>query len=62
MGYTSQAQHKPTARAKKTLKRAVFLDKDMRMENAQKYDICTNVPSSQTIRSYLNFIILIFAN
>jgi hypothetical protein len=31
----------------------VFLDKDRTMDNVQKHNICTNVPSSQTFRSYL---------
>jgi hypothetical protein len=29
-----------------------FLDTDMTMDNVQKHNICTNVPSSQTFRSY----------
>jgi hypothetical protein len=31
---------------------AVFLHKDRMMANVQKHNICTNVPSSQTFRSY----------
>jgi hypothetical protein len=31
----------------------VFLDKDSLIDNVQKHNICTNVPSSQTFRSYL---------
>jgi hypothetical protein len=31
----------------------VILDKDRMMDNVQKHNICTNVPSSQTFRSYL---------
>jgi hypothetical protein len=31
----------------------VFLDKDRMMENIKQHNICTNVPSSQTFRSYL---------
>jgi hypothetical protein len=34
------------------IKRKVFLDKDKRMDNVEKH-IFTNVPSSQTFRSYL---------
>jgi hypothetical protein len=30
----------------------VFLYKDRAMDNVQKHNICTNVPSSQTLRSY----------
>jgi hypothetical protein len=30
------------------------LDKDKTMDNVQKHSICTNVPSSQTFRSYLH--------
>jgi hypothetical protein len=30
----------------------VILDKDMTMDNVQKHNIFTNVPSSQTFRSY----------
>jgi hypothetical protein len=30
------------------------LDKDKMKDNVQKRNICTNVPSSQTFRSYLN--------
>jgi hypothetical protein len=30
-------------------------DKDRAMDNVQKHNICTNVPSSQTFRSYLEF-------
>jgi hypothetical protein len=31
----------------------VFLDKDRTMDNVQQHNIFTNVPSSQTFRSYL---------
>jgi hypothetical protein len=31
------------------IKRTVFLDKDRTMDNIQKYNICTNVPSAQTL-------------
>jgi hypothetical protein len=34
------------------INRAVFLDKDRTMDNVQQHNICTNVPSSQTFRSY----------
>jgi hypothetical protein len=34
------------------INKTVFLDKDRMMENVQKYNICTNVPLSQTFRSY----------
>jgi hypothetical protein len=27
----------------------VFLDKDEKMENVQKHNICTNIPSSQVL-------------
>jgi hypothetical protein len=37
------------------INRNVFLDKDRTMDNVQKHNICTNVPSSQTFRSYLLF-------
>jgi hypothetical protein len=30
-----------------------ILDKDETMDNVQEYNICTNLPSSQTLRSYL---------
>jgi hypothetical protein len=30
----------------------VILDKDKPMNNVQKHNICTNLPSSQTFRSY----------
>jgi hypothetical protein len=33
--------------------RRVFLDKGRTIDNIQKYNICTNVQSSQTFRSYL---------
>jgi hypothetical protein len=33
-------------------KRMVFLDKYGTMDNVQKYNIYTNVPSSETFRSY----------
>jgi hypothetical protein len=47
MGYTSQAQHNSSARAKKTLIFLfLFLDKDTTMDNVQKHNRCTNVPSS----------------
>jgi hypothetical protein len=39
------------------INRTVFLDKARTMDNAQKHNICTNVPSSQTFRSYLKFIV-----
>jgi hypothetical protein len=29
-----------------------ILDKDKTMDNVQEYNICTNLPSSQTLRSY----------
>jgi hypothetical protein len=32
------------------------LDKDKMMDNVQKHNICTNVPLSQTFRSYLSMI------
>jgi hypothetical protein len=35
------------------INRTVFLDEDRAMENIQKHNICTNVPSLQTFRSYL---------
>jgi hypothetical protein len=31
--------------------RMVFLDKDRTLDNAQKHNICTTVPSSQTFRT-----------
>jgi hypothetical protein len=34
----------------------VFLDKDITMDNVQKHNICTNVPSSQAFRSYLKIL------
>jgi hypothetical protein len=36
------------------LNRTVFLDKDRTMDNVQQHNICTNVPLSQTFRSYLD--------
>jgi hypothetical protein len=39
----------------------VFLDKDRTMDNVQQLNACTNVPSSQTFRSYSYFKAL-FAN
>jgi hypothetical protein len=33
------------------------LDKDKTMDNVQKHNICTNVPSAQTFRSYLHVIV-----
>jgi hypothetical protein len=35
------------------IKRTVFLHKDRMMDNVQKYNICTNIASSQTFRSYI---------
>jgi hypothetical protein len=35
-----------------SLRNIVFLDKDRTMDNVQKYNMCTNVPSSQTFTSY----------
>jgi hypothetical protein len=35
------------------INRTVFLDKGRKMDNVQKHNICTNVPSSQKFRSYL---------
>jgi uncharacterized membrane protein (Fun14 family) len=34
------------------INRTAFLDKYRTMDNVQKHNICTNVPSSQTFRSY----------
>jgi hypothetical protein len=39
-------------------KQDVVLDKNSIMDNSQKHHICTNVPSSQTFRSYFQFILL----
>jgi hypothetical protein len=36
-----------------TLRNAVFLNKNRTMDNVQKHNICINVSSSQTFRSYL---------
>jgi hypothetical protein len=36
------------------INRTVFLYKDRTMDNVQKHNSCTNVPSSQTFRSYSN--------
>jgi hypothetical protein len=36
------------------INRRVFLDKDRTMDKVQKCNICINVPSSQTFRSYLH--------
>jgi hypothetical protein len=33
----------------------VFLDKDKTKDNVQTHNICTNVPSSQSLRSYRNY-------
>jgi hypothetical protein len=35
------------------IKRAVFLDENWTMDNVQKHNICTNVLSPQTFRSYV---------
>jgi hypothetical protein len=35
-----------------------FLDKDKTMDNVQKHNICTNVPSSQNFRSCVQYISL----
>jgi hypothetical protein len=39
------------------INRKAFLDEDRTMDNVQKHNICTNVPSSQTFRSYLDYIV-----
>jgi hypothetical protein len=36
-------------------KQGCVLDKDMTMDNVQKHNICTNVPSSQTFSPYYYF-------
>jgi hypothetical protein len=35
------------------INRTLFLDKDRTMDNVQQHSICTNVPLSQTVTSYL---------
>jgi hypothetical protein len=36
----------------------LLLDKDSMIDNVLKHSICTNIPSSQTFRSYENFYLL----
>jgi hypothetical protein len=36
------------------INRTVFLDENRTMDNVQKHNICTNLPSSQTFSSYLS--------
>jgi hypothetical protein len=46
----------PIDRASPYLRTLYFvniLNKDETMDNVQEYNICTNLPSSQTLRSYL---------
>jgi hypothetical protein len=50
-GFCLLLQVKPTQLG--PIDRGRFLDKDKMMNNVQKHNICTNVPSSQTFRSYL---------
>jgi hypothetical protein len=35
-----------------------FLDKDKTMDNVQNHNTCTNVPSSQTFRSYIKVMLI----
>jgi hypothetical protein len=37
-----------------------FLDKDRMMDTVQEHNICTNVPPSQTPRSYLLIVLVYF--
>jgi hypothetical protein len=37
-----------------SLRNVMFMNKNRMMDNIQKYNIFINVPSSQTLRSYLN--------
>jgi hypothetical protein len=51
-GVHLRLQVKPTQLGQIDRARAVFSDKNRMTDNVQKHNICTNVPLSQTLRSY----------